>query len=156
MSDRASASITIGGTLPRWKLPDLFHALALEGALTDFDEAPFEEKDFEAGKPLRVACHELAWGVFETLESFCRKQGLSYIRRSDGCQGAFSAERVVYAGEGEPQSFDINDEGDLVMSLHAIRRLVTLDAIEAHFAVAAREPEPLNITDAYPLAATID
>ena len=58
--------------------------------------------------------------------------------------------------EAEGRLVPGHHEGDLVMSLHAIRRLVTLDAIEAHFAVAAREPEPLNITDAYPLAATID
>jgi hypothetical protein len=152
MADRASGSIYIGGSLPRWKLPDLLHAISLEGAWTDFDEAPFEEKDFEPGRPLHVVRHELAWGVFETLEAFCQEQGLSYIRWSEACPGAFGAERVVYAGEDEPKSFDVNEEGDLIMTLHAIRRLVTLDAIEAHFELAARAPEPLILIDDYGLA----
>jgi hypothetical protein len=150
MADRTSVTISIGGTLPCSHFPALLEAIALEHLWSDWDAGSFAESDFTPGAPLRLVGHDVRHGELDTLEAFCRETGLSYIRWAGGCVGAFSAERVVFTGSGEPRSYGVDEEDDLIMTLEAIRRLGSIEAIEAHFDGAEREPEPLFLADGPP------
>ena len=70
MADRTSASITIGGTLPRSLLPDLATFVQAEGLSTEWDSEIFSLAMFREGVPLELMAHEVAWGRFEQLESW--------------------------------------------------------------------------------------
>lgn len=65
MADRVSASITIGGTLPRSLLPDLAALVQAEGLSTEWDGETFTLAMFREGVPLELMAHEVAWGRFE-------------------------------------------------------------------------------------------
>lgn len=86
MADRTSASITIGGTLPRSLLPDLATLVQAEGLSTEWDGEPFTLSMFREGVPLELMAHEVAWGRFEHLETWCVEHGLPFTRWS-GVEG---------------------------------------------------------------------
>lgn len=86
MADRTSASITIGGTLPRSLLPDLATFVQAEGLSIEWDGEIFSLAMFREGVPLELMAHEVAWGRFEYLESWCVEHGLPFARWS-GVEG---------------------------------------------------------------------
>lgn len=86
MADRVSASITIGGTLPRSLLPDLAALVQAEGLSTEWDGETFTLALFREGVPLELMVYEVAWGRFERLESWCITLGLPFARCS-GVEG---------------------------------------------------------------------
>ncbi len=154
MADRVSARIMIGGSLPRSSLQDLKQLCDDEDLRVDWEGEPFDPGDIPSDAPVDLMAHQVAWGCFEDLEQFCRDHGLAYVRWSGGCSSSFGPERVVFTGTGEPESYGVTEDDDLVFDLDTIRRLGSLDAIEARAAAGEFRPGPLTIVDDLPAGAT--
>lgn len=105
MADRVSASIAIGGNLPAARLDSLIEIIALEGLSTDWDGPAFDASQLPDNAALRLYAHEVAWGRFTELEAFCVEHHLPFARWSGSYPGQWGAERVVFTGSGEPQSY---------------------------------------------------
>ncbi|WP_374414945.1 hypothetical protein [Novosphingobium colocasiae] len=98
MADRVSASITIGGTLPRSLLPEFAALVEAEGLSTEWDGEPFTLAMLREDAPLELMAYEVAWGRFEALESWCVAQGLPFARWSGAYSGQCGDERPILAG----------------------------------------------------------
>jgi len=55
--------------------------------------------------------------------------------------------REVFAGFGEPETFLVDEEGALLLTVETIRELGSIPAIEAYAARAAYCPPPFRIAD---------
>ena len=110
MSDRVSASISIGGVPLATLREELFAIIQREGLCIDWDGTGFAASRIEHGKPLDLMAYEVRWGRFEHLEQFCVNHGLAYQRHSSACPGSFGAERIVFDGRQGPFNFDTNDD----------------------------------------------
>lgn len=147
MADRVSATIRIGGTLAHALVPELIAAIERECVSTDWDGTGFSHEDLERDEPLILMAHEVAWGMFQELEPFCRGHGLAYVRLAGGCSGSFGPERVVFDGVNPERTFVVTDDDEVLISLADIRTLGTIEAIEAHFAAAEFTVPPLLLVD---------
>lgn len=148
MADRVSASIAIGGILPRSLLDELTRTIHDEGARLDWEGESFVADAIPADASLELMAHEVAWGRFSRLEEFCHEHGLSYVRWSGGCSGSFAAERIVFTGSGDPAHHAVTEDDELVFDLDTIRRLGSIAAIEAQAVEADFTPGSLTILDA--------
>lgn len=146
MADRVSASITIGGTLPRSLLPDLAALVQAEGLSTEWDGEPFTLSMFREGEPLELMAHEVAWGRFEHLETWCVEHGLPFARWSGAYCGQWGAERVVFTGAGEVRSYAADEDDYLLIGRCTVERLDSYEAILAHFAAGDFAVPPLRLT----------
>lgn len=146
MADRVSASITVGGSLPAARLLDLAAVINDEGLSTDWDGENFTVSQLEPGTALTLMAHEVAWGRFEGLESFCVSAHLPFVRWSGAYHGQWGAERVVFTGIGEPTSYAADEEDKIVIDRDTVDRLTTIEAITAHFDAADFKVPPLSIT----------
>ncbi len=145
MADRVSASIALGGIVTAAQLHELTQLIGDEGLSTEWDGEPFEPSQLTPSEPLQLYAHEVAWGMFEELEAWCREHRVPYIRRSGGYGGEWGAERVVFDGSGDPRSYDA-DEGDRVFVDRAtVERLGSVEAILAHFDAAEFALPPLAV-----------
>lgn len=147
MADRVSASIAIGGTLPRSLLADLTTIITDHDLRLDWEGVPFSPDDILPDAPIELMAHEVAWGCFPTLEQFCQDYGLAYTRWAGGCSGSFGPERVVFTGSGLPESHCVTEDDELVFGLDTIRALGSIAAIEAQAAEADFTPGALTIVD---------
>lgn len=147
MADRVSASIKLGGTLPRAKLGELLKVIAAEGLSTEWDGEPFSADQIPAEAPLELFAHQVAGGSFDQLESFCVSHALPFMRWCDGYTGGWSPERLVFGGTGEPRSYSVNESDQVVIGRTEIRLLGSLEAIEAHFASAEMAVPPLTLVE---------
>ena len=81
--------------------------------------------------------------MFEELEAWAQKHHVPYIRWSGGYGSEWGAERVVFDGDGEPHSYDA-DENDRIFVVRAtVERLGSVEAILAHFEAADFTLPPL-------------
>jgi hypothetical protein len=71
MSDRASASIIIGGSIPRSIIPRLVRAIEEDHGLQDWDGEPVDDSSIISGRGLEVYAFELPGGIFVNVESLC-------------------------------------------------------------------------------------
>lgn len=149
MADRVSVAIKLGGMLPRAFLVGLLAAIADDGASTDWEGTEFSVSDLSVDQPLALMANEVAWGRFDAIEQFCRDNELVFSRWAGGCAGSFGPERVVFDREHE-MSFAVTDDDEVMISYDDVRRLATLEAIEAHFAAADLTVPPLVIVDVAP------
>lgn len=145
MSDRVSASITIGGNLPAYLLAHLVEAIRREGLSTDWDGPPFAPSDLPNGEPLRLMAHHVPWGHFGKLEAFCVEHCVPFVRWCASCPGQWGPERVVFTGVGQPQGYDLDEAGHVVMGRETVDRIGISEAIIAHFAGADFTVPPLVI-----------
>ena len=145
MADRVSASITIGGTLPATLLSELLAAIEREGLSTEWDGEPFAAEQLASGEPLRLMAHEVAWGRFEQLETFCVTHGLPFARWSGAYAGQWGAERTVFSGSGEPRGFASDEDDYILIGRCTVERLDSLEAVIAHFDAADFTIPPLAI-----------
>ncbi|HMO74390.1 MAG TPA: hypothetical protein PKD99_01840 [Sphingopyxis sp.] len=145
MSDRVSASITIGGTLPADLLGQFARIVRHEGLSTDWDGPPFELSDISEGEPLRLMAHQVPWGHFGKLEAFCVANAIPFVRWCASCPGQWGPERVVFTGIGQPQGYDLDEAGNLVVSAEVIDRLGIEEAIADHHAGADFDVPPLRL-----------
>lgn len=147
MADRASASIIIGGAIPRNLIPTLIKEIEYDHGRSDWDGEPIEAESIGSGGPLTIYAHELPGGIFQSVEGFCQKHRLPFLRLSDGCVGVFGPERVVYRAEEKSEHFEVNEAGEVVVTM---RELLTLGSIEqavAWFNAADFTPPSLTIDD---------
>ena len=147
MSDRVSASISIGGVLPAALSGELIVLIQLEGLSTDWDGPKFTADQIEHGKPLDLMAYDVAWGIFDELEQFCVNHGLAYQRNSGACSGSFGAERVVFDGKNGPFNYDTNDDNVVLVSRETITHLGSMAAIAAYFASADITVPPLEFAN---------
>ena len=151
MADRVSASIQIGGELTAAAFTELASIIADEGLSTEWDGEPFEPQHRSIGEPLHLYAHEVAWGRFEALETWCVEQKLPFARWSSGYGGEWNAERVVFTGEGEPTSYAADEDDHVVVYRDTIERLGSVEPILAFFD-AANHPVPLLVVEGDPTA----
>lgn len=145
MSDRVSASITIGGTLPATLRPDLLAAIESEGLSTEWDGEPFAARQLPADGPLMLMAHEVAWGRFEELEAFCVANGLPFARWSGAYAGQWGAERIVFTGCGEPHGYAADEDDYILVGRCNVERLGSIEAVIAHFDAADFVVPPLAV-----------
>lgn len=146
MADRVSVTIRIGGGLTRALFADLEAAITSDDAAIDWEGTPFSIEDLPIDAPLALMASEVAWGRFDEIDEFCRHNGLMFVRWAGGCSGSFAPERVVFDGESEC-TFAVTDDDEVVISHDDVRRLGTIEAIEAHFANADFALPPLILVD---------
>ena len=136
MADRVSASIELGGVLSALNYRELCETIAGEGLAIEWDGEPFEPHHRTEGQSLQLYAHEVAWGRFEALESWCVTMGLPFVRWSGAYPGQWGAERVVFTGEGEPQSYAADEDDYVVIGRGTVEKLGSFEAIIAYFDAA--------------------
>lgn len=147
MADRVSATITIGGTVPRSLLARFIESIQDEGLSVEWDGGDFEEHELPIDNALYLVAHEVPWGRFEQLEAFCVEHGLPFVRWSGGFIDQWDPERVVFTGTGEPQSFGVSEDDDVRIGRHTAEALGSFEAIIANFDAADFTVPPLIIVD---------
>ena len=145
MADRVSASIALGGIVTAAQLHELTELIADEGLSTEWGGEPFEPSQLTPGEPLQLHAHEVAWGMFEELEAWCREHHVPYVRWSGGYGGEWGAERVVFDGSGDPRSYDADESDRMFVDRATVERLGSVEAILAHFDAAEFVLPPLVI-----------
>ena len=145
MADRVSASIVLGGTISTFAFAELAKIIEQEGLSTEWDGEPFQPSDITEGQPLSLHAHEVAWGRFEALESWCVANAMPFTRWSGAYAGQWGAERVVFIGAGEPTSFAADEDDYVLIGRDTAERLGSIEAIRAHFDAADFVVPPLVI-----------
>jgi hypothetical protein len=145
MADRVSASITIGGTLPSTLLPEFIALIEEQGLSTEWDGEAFTVRDLPESAALHLMAHEVAWGRFKALEAFCVKNALPFSRWSGAYPSQWGAERVVFSGSGELQSYAADEDDYILIGRCTAERLGSFAAIVAHFDAADFAVPPLVI-----------
>lgn len=116
MGDRASAHITIGGTLPREHLEEFAMRAADYDLRTEWDGEPFDPAALPEGEPLELYGMEMNGGLVDDLDAFCVEHGLTFRRWSGGCLGAFLPEIVIYEGTGKERVYTASEDEYVVFS----------------------------------------
>lgn len=147
MSDRSSATITIGGRLTREKFLVLAQLIADESLSTHWDGPWFTPQDHVPGQSLRLKAREVTGGMFDELEAWCIAMGLPFVRWCEAYPGSWSAERVVFAGDGEPRSYIADEEDQVLIDAATVEDLGSIEAIGDYFASAAFTVPPLIVED---------
>lgn len=147
MADRASASILIGGNIPRSCISALIEAITNDGGRADWEGEALDESAFRGGASLEAFAYELPGGTFDWTEEFCEDHGLAYVRNSGSCAGAFGPERVIFTGTGAAAQFDMTESDEIVLARTMIRELGAMETIEAWFRHAEFAPPPITIID---------
>ena len=70
---------------------------------------------------------------------------LAFVRWCGAYPGGWSAERVVFTGEGEPQSFIADEEDRVLVDEATVETLGSIQALRAHFAKAVFVAPPLIV-----------
>jgi hypothetical protein len=145
MADRVSASIELGGSLTAPQYSELAEIIADEGLSIEWDGESFDPAHHTIGEPLQLYAHEVPWGRFEALEEWCVENKLPFARWSGAYGGEWGAERVVFIGDGVPQSYAADEEDRVVICRATIEELGSFAAILAHFDAADVRIPPLAI-----------
>lgn len=148
MADRASASITIGGSISPALYAELCNIIIAEALSTDWDGEAFRPDDHRSGKPLALHAHHVPWGRFETLEDFCVEHGLHFARFSDACPGSWGSSRTLYFGRGEALTCPASEDGEILLSRATAQELGSYTAILLYFDHGGSPMPPLIITPA--------
>ncbi len=148
MTDRASAIIRIGGAIRSDLIEPLIDAIACDHGMLDWVGATVDASHIVDGQALEICAHGLVGGQFDQVEDFCTHHGIPFVRNSDPCVGAFSAQRAVYTGEGDPLYFDTNGSDHVLMSRTELNGLGSIAAADAWFEIAAFVPPPISIASA--------
>ena len=146
MADRVSASIALGGVVTAAQLDELTQLINDDGLSTEWGGEPFVPSQVRPGERLQLHAHEVALGMFEELEAWCRERQMPYIRWSGGYGCEWGAERVVFDGAGEPKSYDADESDRVFVDRSTVQRLGSVEAILAHFEAADFALPPLAVT----------
>lgn len=147
MADRVSASIVVGGTITAADYVELAEIIADEGLSIEWDGERFEPMHRTVGESLSLYADEVAWGCFETLEAWCVEKKLPFSRWAGGYGGEWTAERVVFTGEGEPTSFTADEDDRIMVDRFTVEKLGSIEAIIAYFDAADCAIPPLVVED---------
>lgn len=136
MADRVSATITLGGDITAARFAELVELIQAEALSIDWNEETFDASQVVPGEPLHLCAHEVAWGTFNDLETWCREHQVPYVRWSGGYGCEWGAERVVFTGDGEPASYDADESDRIFVDRATVERLGSVEAILARFDAA--------------------
>jgi len=153
MADCVSISITIGGRLGTEAYGELIEIINGERLSIEWEGPPFHAGHRVVGEPLALYAHNVPWGRAETLESFCTERGLPFARWSGGYPGEWSAERVIFRGFGEADSYMCDENDRIVIDKHVVAERGSIEAVLAYFEEAEFEIPPL-VVDGDPEPAT--
>ena len=143
MADRVSVAIRIGGSLSPALLSALGAAIESDGANIDWEGTAFCPDELAPDQPLYLVAHEVAWGRFDAIETFCVDHGLIFARWAGGASGSFGPERLVFDGT-DARSFTASDDDEILMSVETVRGLGSYAAVLAHFAAADLKIPPFR------------
>ena len=146
MADRVSASIVLGGMIDTAAFAELAELIGQEGLSIDWDGEPFTPEDVRPDEPLHLCAHEVAWGRFEDLETWCIARLVPFCRRSGAYGGEWNAERVVFTGSGAPRSFAADVDDHVVIDRDTAEQLGSIEAIRAYFDAADFAVPPLAVS----------
>lgn len=147
MADRVSALIVVGGTITAPDYAELAGIIADEGLSIEWDGEQFEPDHRTIGEPLSLYAHEVPWGRFEALEEWCVEKKLPFSRWSGAYGGQWGAERVVFAGEGEPTSYAADEDDYVVIGRGTVEKLGSIEAIIDYFDAADFTVPPLVLEE---------
>lgn len=147
MADRATASIVIGGPIPRSCISGLISAVELDGGRADWEGEALDDTSVRNGEVLEAYACELPGGIFQDTESFCEQHGIAFVRGSGSCAGAFGPERAVFTGERPAAYFDLTESAEVVLTQSGLRALGSLEAVDSWFASAEFTPPPVMIIE---------
>ncbi|CCW16720.1 hypothetical protein EBBID32_10580 [Sphingobium indicum BiD32] len=147
MADRATASIVIGGPIPRSCIPGLIAAIELDGGRADWEGEALDDTCVSDGKTLEAFAYELPGGIFQETESFCEQHALPFVRSSGSCAGAFGPERVVFTGQCPTAQFDLTEQDEVVLTRCGYRALGSAEAVDRWFVSAEFTPPPFAIAE---------
>lgn len=116
-----------------------------EGLSVEWDGPPFDANQLPENAPLTLYAQEVAWGRLDSLEVWCGKQSLPFVRWSGGYSGQFGPERAVFAGTGEVRLFAADEEDFVVIGLATAEHLGSYAAILAYFAAGDFTVPPLRL-----------
>lgn len=145
MADRVSVTFTLGGTLSGEAWLELVAVIAGEGLSIGWDGPAFEASHRTVGGPLELLANEVAWGKIEALESFCQDHGLPYRFWAGGYFAEWSAERIIFRGEGAPDSFIVDESDRVLIDRHEVVRRGSVEAVLAYFDEAEFDVPPLVV-----------
>ncbi len=145
MADRVSASIVIGGLLSASEYAELAALISDESLSTEWDGEAFAPEHCVAGRPLSLYAHEVAWGRFGELESWCVERLVPFARWSGGYSGQWGPERVVHQGDGTLTSYATTEDDIVVIPQEVLETLGSFEATLAHFAAADFTVPPLVV-----------
>jgi hypothetical protein len=89
MSDRVSASISIGGTVTRDQWAALLKLIEAEDLRTEWDGPAFTAATPLKSRALNLFAHDVPWGRFDPLEQYACDERIAYRRWSGGYPGSF-------------------------------------------------------------------
>ena len=118
MSDRADATITIGGPLPATRLDELLDTIEAEHLGSDWDEYFASRENLlaflqDGATGVTLYGRQRPGGEIEDLQAFCVEVGLTYVLTYDGygCEWA-PARRIRRPGDaGEGRTCGLNVDG---------------------------------------------
>ena len=119
MSERIPASITIGGEIKRKTLEALVEFIGQAGVGLNYGESHVDPKEAmtvimaSQGSTVRFCDDQASWGLFNDLETFCRKNKVDFDRHSDG-RGEFPAAEV-FCRSGVLTEHASNNDEDIVV-----------------------------------------
>jgi hypothetical protein len=145
MANRVSISFKLGGTLSPEAYLDLAAVIAAEGLSVEWDGPAFEPSHRTPGEALELFANEVAWGKVEALETFCQDHCLPYRFWAGGFFAEWSAERIVYRGDGTPDSFIVDESDRVLIDRHEVVRRGSVEAVLAHFDEAEFTAPPLVV-----------
>jgi hypothetical protein len=146
MSDRVSASITIGGEINARQYDQLVALICNEALCLDWDGDLFTPDTLIAAEPLHLCAHDVPWGRFEALEQFCCDQAIAYHRWSGSFPGSFGAEHIIFDGTHGPLNFDADEDDRIMLSAETITHLGSMRAIRTYLKPTAFAVPPLIVT----------
>lgn len=153
MANRVPASILIGGQVT----PDVFRALTqkiqFEGLAIEWGGENFEARHRVVGEPLALFDEECAWGQFDELEAFCVEHRLPFLRWAGGYPGEWSPERLVFRGDGKPDSYMVDESDNVVIDRRMIVEFGSVAAALGYFDAAEYDVPPLVVEGDPPPAA---
>jgi hypothetical protein len=147
MSDRVSASISIGGAVTPDQWAALLKLIEAEDLRTEWDGPAFTASTPLEASALHLFAHEVPWGRFEALEQYTCNEGVAYRRWSGGYPGSFGPEIIVFDGNNGPLNYNADEDERVVLNPETIERLGSMRAIRTYLKPATFEPPPLVISE---------
>ena len=133
MADCFPGEIRIGGKVPAALVEEFVKEVAAtKASVGGYDGYPFDPKQqrltevLDENGYLYLADSEARFGMFEELEAFCVKHGISFDRHSDAF-AEYDAENVSYRpGMKEPDISHATQSGDTLLRAEEVQKVLDL------------------------------
>lgn len=145
MADRVPVTMKVGGKVIEPLYSELARIIDLEGLSVEWDGPIFEPEHRTVGETLMLYAYEIAWGRLDALENFCIEHGLPFVRWSGCYPGQWSAERIVFRGDGETDAFIVDESDRVLIDRYDVVERGSIDAILAYFDAADFIVPPLIV-----------